>query len=75
MSTKAKGVDFQDEAAWIKILYVELTGLFGTISKVVRKLGLIRHNWVRSSKCNLVYLFIIKISTEATWPCHFYVVN
>lgn len=68
-------MDSQGNDVWVKLFYVELTGLFGTISKVIGRFGLTRRNQVEFFRCNLVYLSIVKVLTDATWPHHFYVAS
>ena len=58
----------QGVAVWAKILYVEPTGLLGTTSEVVGRLGSTGRSRVRSPRCNPVYLSAVEVPTEATWP-------
>lgn len=70
-STKAMEVGSQSEGIRAKILYMEPIGLLGTRNEAVGRLGLTGCSWMRLPKCNLVYLSNIKVSTKATWLCHF----
>lgn len=54
------------------ILYIKLTSPFRIINKVIERLGLIKHNWVKFAKYNLVYLFTVKIPAKVKWFYYLY---